>query len=177
MGRSAPFAFPFTPAYDSSTMPSALAEIFRHNLWANLGLLNVCDGVADSVLNATTPGTYGSARDTLLHLCASEERYVFRLTVEEPKQPLSEGSPFPGLAKLRKRAKASGESLITIATRFRPRIIKGTYGGQRFAIPAAIFMIQAINHATEHRAHVMTILTQQGAQPPDLDAWHYSGVR
>lgn len=158
-------------------MSSALTEMFRHNLWANLGLLDACDGVGDSVLDATTPGNYGRARDTLLHLCASEERYVFRLTAEEQKRPLSEENPFPGLAELRKRATASGEALITIATRFRPRIIKGIYRGQRMAIPAVIFMIQAINHATEHRAHVMTILTQQGVQPPDLDAWHYAGVR
>ena len=158
-------------------MSSALIEMFRHNLWANLGLLEACDGLADSVLDATTPGTYGSARDTLLHLCASEERYVLRLTAEEQKRPLSEETPFPGLAELRKRATASGEALITIASRFRPRIIKGTYRGQGLAIPAAAFMVQAINHATEHRAHVMTILTQQGVRPPDLDAWHYAGVR
>jgi uncharacterized damage-inducible protein DinB len=158
-------------------MTSALTEMFRHNLWANLGLLDACDGVGDRVLDATTTGTYGSARDTLLHLCASEARYVFRLTSKEQKQPLSEDNPFPGLAELRKRATASGEGLINIATRFRPRIVKGTYRGQRMAIPAVTFMVQAINHATEHRAHVMTILTQQGIQPPDLDAWHYSGMR
>jgi uncharacterized damage-inducible protein DinB len=158
-------------------MSSALIEMFRYNLWANLGLLEACDGLADSVLDATTPGTYGSARDTLLHLCASEERYVLRLTGKEQKEPLSEDNPFPGHAELRKRAKASGEGLITIATRFRSRIIKGVYRGQRMAIPAVIFMVQAINHATEHRAHVMTILTQQGVRPPDLDAWHYAGVR
>jgi len=30
-----------------------------------------------------------------------------------------------------------------------------------------------INHATEHRAQIMAILTQLGIQPPDLDGWSY----
>ncbi|MCB0009269.1 MAG: hypothetical protein KDE04_22550 [Anaerolineales bacterium] len=34
-------------------------------------------------------------------------------------------------------------------------------------------LLQAINHATEHRAHVMTALTQLGLTPPDLSAWRY----
>jgi uncharacterized damage-inducible protein DinB len=35
-------------------------------------------------------------------------------------------------------------------------------------------MLQAINHATEHRTHIATILTQQGVEPPVLDGWHYN---
>ena len=33
--------------------------------------------------------------------------------------------------------------------------------------------LQAINHATEHRAHVATILSQHGVAPPELDGWTY----
>jgi uncharacterized damage-inducible protein DinB len=30
-----------------------------------------------------------------------------------------------------------------------------------------------INHATEHRAQIMVMLTQLGIQPPELDGWAY----
>jgi uncharacterized damage-inducible protein DinB len=30
-----------------------------------------------------------------------------------------------------------------------------------------------INHATEHRAQIMAILTQLGITPPELDSWSY----
>jgi uncharacterized damage-inducible protein DinB len=40
-------------------------------------------------------------------------------------------------------------------------------------VPKAIILNQAINHATEHRAQIMTTLTQLGIQPPDLDSWTY----
>lgn len=39
--------------------------------------------------------------------------------------------------------------------------------------PKSILLTQAINHATEHRAQIMTILTESGIQPPELDAWMY----
>ena len=37
----------------------------------------------------------------------------------------------------------------------------------------ASLMIQAINHATEHRTQVSTILTQLGLEPPDMTGWQY----
>ena len=40
-------------------------------------------------------------------------------------------------------------------------------------IPVGILLIQAINHATEHRAQVATILTQQGSTPPEMDGWTF----
>jgi len=37
----------------------------------------------------------------------------------------------------------------------------------------SIILTQAINHSTEHRAHIMTIITQQGIEPPEVDGWAY----
>jgi uncharacterized damage-inducible protein DinB len=36
-----------------------------------------------------------------------------------------------------------------------------------------LILIQAINHGTEHRSQVATILTQLGIQPPGMDGWTY----
>ena len=43
-------------------------------------------------------------------------------------------------------------------------------------LPASIILIQAINHATEHGAHVMTIITQLGIEPPDVSGWEYAAA-
>ena len=40
-------------------------------------------------------------------------------------------------------------------------------------VPKTIILTQVINHATEHRAQIMAILTQLGIQPPELDSWTY----
>jgi uncharacterized damage-inducible protein DinB len=36
-----------------------LTTLFRHNLWANLRLLEQCAGLTDDQLKATAAGTYG----------------------------------------------------------------------------------------------------------------------
>jgi uncharacterized damage-inducible protein DinB len=40
-------------------------------------------------------------------------------------------------------------------------------------VPKTILLTQVINHATEHRAQVMAIMTQLGVEPPELDGWQY----
>lgn len=38
-------------------------------------------------------------------------------------------------------------------------------------IDAEVVLAQALNHSTEHRAHICTILTTLGVEPPALDGW------
>jgi uncharacterized damage-inducible protein DinB len=34
-------------------------------------------------------------------------------------------------------------------------------------------MVQAINHATEHREQIKSMLTALGVTPPEIDGWEY----
>ena len=36
-----------------------------------------------------------------------------------------------------------------------------------------VVMIQAINHATEHREQIKSMLGSLGVTPPDIDGWDY----
>ncbi len=40
-------------------------------------------------------------------------------------------------------------------------------------MPVSLFLLQAVNHGTEHRSQVATILTQLGVEPPEMDGWAY----
>jgi uncharacterized damage-inducible protein DinB len=155
-------------------MSEALAEFYKHNLWANLRLIDFCAALNDEQLDATTPGTFGSVRNTLLHIIANEEHYIGLLTNQSPVAPLRQKEGFPGFESLREHALRSGDKLAQISTKVDPeQILRGEFRGEAYAIPVLIPLIQAINHATEHRAQVATILTQQCLQPPVLDGWTY----
>ena len=155
-------------------MSAMLAALYKHNAWANLRLIDACAELTDEQLDASAVGTYGRLRDTLIHLFAAQERYVALLSGEENPNPLREDAPFPGFGELRERARASSDALTARAERFQAdHVLRGVRRGQPYAIPASIVLIQAINHATEHRAHVATILSQQGITPPNLDGWSY----
>ena len=148
-------------------------EIFKHNLWANLRLLDACAALSEDDLQATAPGTYGQVRDTLVHIFASEGRYVGEFN-GKAEGMLSEDEPFAGFESLRERAVRSGEALIAIAGRSAAdRVLRGTYRDQPYVMSASMLLVQAINHATEHRAHIVSILSQRGVETPRLDGIGY----
>lgn len=155
-------------------MTGGLQDLFRHNAWANLHLIDVCSPLTSEQMAVTVDGTYGSIRDTLVHLVDGEEGYLRRLTGERRKEEMPEGS-WPGFEELRERAAESGAALEEEARGDVDRVVRWIGGdGVHRAMRAALLLTQSINHSTEHRGHVMTVLTQVGVQPPELDGWAYA---
>ncbi len=153
-------------------MATILVELYRHNRWANLKLLELCAGLSEDQLDLSAPGTYGRVRDTFVHLVGAEERYVAALGGGQSDRPIREDEPFPGAATLREHAERSGAWLIQFAEENpNGKVLTGTWRGEPYRMAAALLMVQAINHATEHRAHVVSILTQHGVDVPPMDGW------
>ncbi|GCE21038.1 DinB family protein [Dictyobacter kobayashii] len=154
-------------------MTTGLSEFFQYNLWANLRLLDACAQLSDAQLDATMIGTFGSVRETLMHLFASEEGYVKSFTGTTPTPPLKELNTFVGFDELRRRAERSGKELITIAEQ---RDLSETFylDGGTYEAQAVIVAIQAINHGIDHRSQIATLLSLQGIELPALDSWGYN---
>jgi uncharacterized damage-inducible protein DinB len=150
----------------------ALVELFRHNLWANLKLLDVCGQLELERLDVGAPGTYGNAYRTLVHSVAAEEWYGFLLTSKRLVERMADTPP--GLAELRNRASRSGERLIELARSLPPaQRARWQQGEEEVSVSSAQLLAQAINHSTEHRTHVTTILSQNGINHPLLSEWAY----
>ena len=157
----------------SNPADEPLADLFRHNLWANLRLLEACEALTDPQLDATVQGTFGSIRVTLTHLAGSEESYVARLTGEQFDDTIRAGEVL-GLADLRAHLRRSGEGLIQVAQRVGTLgSVRVAWGGSVWQVPPGVILAQAINHTTEHRTQINTIITQQGIEPPAIDGWAY----
>ena len=88
---------------ESIPMIAGLPDLYRFNLWANLRLLDVCAELSDAQLDATTNGTFGSVRETLKHMLASEEGYARTLTGKSPTPRLEDLTQFPDFDELRRR--------------------------------------------------------------------------
>ncbi|HEX8037212.1 MAG TPA: DinB family protein [Ktedonobacterales bacterium] len=156
-------------------MSTGLPDFFRYNLWANQRLLNACVQLSDAQLDATMKGTFGSVRETLMHLFAAEEGYArhFNFTGPAPTPRLADLPTFPGFDELRRRAQRSGNELIAVAEQADLSQIlyldDGTYEA-----PVIVVLIQAVDHGIDHRSQIATLLSQQGIELPDLDAWAYN---
>src|SRR5262245_20547636 len=81
---------------EMTSMKNRLSDLFRYNRWANLRLLDTCADLSNEQLDATLSGTFGSVRETLMHLLSSEEGYARTLTGMAPTPRLSELMTFPG---------------------------------------------------------------------------------
>jgi uncharacterized damage-inducible protein DinB len=151
--------------------------LFRHNLWANMLLFELCSGLNDEQLNTSIAGAYGSIRDTLQHIANSEHAYLYRITTGQPYRR-REGAPSLTLAELQESIRLSGEGLIAAAPKVQAHDnVEVDWEGTPRSVPRTIILAQVINHATEHRAQIMVTLTQLGIQPPDLDGWSYFDAR
>jgi uncharacterized damage-inducible protein DinB len=152
-----------------------IVEFLRHNAMMNEHLLAACRELSPEQLGGTAEGTYGTIGATLVHIANAQVGYSARFLGLERPERLPE-DPFPGFdalgevfgwgnAKLEEAAARAGEGHDVQVTGDDP---PGTW-----TMPAALLLLQAVNHGTEHRSQVATMLTQLGLTPPEMDGWTY----
>ena len=155
-----------------------LADLFRHNRWANLSLVDFIMGQPDDILETNVPGTYGTIRETLAHFAGAEERYHAALTGGPERRNPTLEELRPDLATMREHLDQSGAGLMAFAESVTgDPTLTVVWRGETHQTPASLFLVQAINHATEHRSQIMTALTQAGVSPPELDGWAWDEER
>jgi uncharacterized damage-inducible protein DinB len=149
-----------------------LARLFEHNHWANLQIIDICLGMSDEALDAEPPAAaYGSIRSTLLHLVRAQQGYLRLLTV-----PLEERLERVELDfhDVRSSAKASGEGFVALAQDAAALdAMSQVETSDGYRVDPWVIVVQAINHATEHREQIKLMLTALGHTAPDLDGWTY----
>ena len=156
-----------------SDINQPLTAIFSHNLWANLRLLESCAALSEEQLAARISGAYGSIRDTLEHIVNSEQSYFARISTGQRWRHADDPPPM-SMAEMLASARTSGQGLIEWAPRVQPEdTVSVDWEGVPRDVPKSIILTQVINHATEHRAQVMAVMTQIGIQPPDLQGWQF----
>ena len=151
-----------------------LAKLFEHNHWANLQIIQACSTLSDDQLDAEPQSaTKGSLRLTVWHLVASQQGYLSLLTLPiEARLHVA-----PAFAELQQAASISGEELLALARDEPSKHLKTrlqTTDG--YTVEPWVVMLQIINHATEHREQICSMLSALGVTPPDLDGWSYGEV-
>ena len=151
-----------------------LVKLYEHNNWANLQIIQACSALSDEQLNAEPQSaTKGSIRRTLLHLVASQQGYLSLLTLSVEARLHTP----PAFAELQKAASISGEGLLALVRdepSERLKIQLQTTDG--YFVEPWVVMVQVINHATEHREQIKSMLSALGVTPPDSDGWSYGEV-
>ena len=148
-----------------------LAKLFEHNNWANLKIIEACSALTDEQLDAEPQSaTKGSIRHTSIHLVSSQDGYLSLLTLPVDARVKASLT----FAELQKSVSMSGERLLALArnesSKFPTTHLRTTDG---YLVDAWVIMVQIINHATEHREQICSMLSSLGITPPELDGWGY----
>lgn len=155
------------------TQNDTLTTLFSHHLWANLRLFEQCAALTSEQLDATILGAFSSIRETLEHIVRAEQNYFSRISTGQPFQRPDNPPPMT-LAEMIESLRTTGTGLIEWVSKIQAGdMVQVNWEGTPRDVPKTILLTQVINHATEHREQVKTIMTQLGIEPPDLQAWTY----
>ena len=148
-----------------------LVKLFEHNNWANQKIIQACYALSDEQLDVEPHSvTKGNIRATLVHLVSSQQSYLRTLTLplEERRHP-----PTVAFAELMESARMSGEGLLTLARGEKEPLTARLKTRDGFYTEPWVLILQVINHATEHREQIKSMLSALGVTPPDIDGWDF----
>ena len=150
-----------------------ITTIFSHHLWANIVIFGRCCELTEEQLDASIPGVFGSIRETLIHIMRAERSYFSRVsTGKQYKHPKDD--PQLSIKDLVTEVKSTGVDFIKWASKVDEKdSVMIDWDGKMREVPKTIILNQVINHATEHRSQIMSILTQIGIEAPDVSSWTY----
>ncbi len=163
-------------------MNDGLIDGFRYNTWATREIIAACRDLTEEQMDATATGSYGSIIETLRHYISSEASYQARLTGEEPSWD-RRAEDEPDLNLLAERVDELDERwerfLSTPFDAERTFVITWHDGIDR-DVPAGVVLMQALQHAIEHRGQICSALTEIGVATPDygsnMGLWDYAEV-
>jgi uncharacterized damage-inducible protein DinB len=156
---------------------SDVRALFDFNRWANRRLLDSAEALTPAQFTENRGSSFGSVRDTLAHIYATDLVWVRRWAGESPKA-FADAAEFPSVPALRERwdrLEREREDFLAKLTdaALDQRITYTNTKGERWRYSLRQMMQHLVNHSTYHRGQVVTLLRQHGVPAPGTDLLIY----
>ena len=154
---------------------SILEKYFEQNTWANLQIIQACSALSDELLDAEPQSaTKGTIRQTLVHLVYAEQDYLARLLRRDPRFNWPET---PDFDEMEQAINLTGQDFQALLRDDPGEALQTLiHEDDGYTIEPWVIMVQAINHAAEHREQIKSMLSSLGVTPPRVDGWKYGRV-
>ncbi len=154
-------------------LATAIRTLYSYGAWASARLLEAAAVLSPAQFVAADGGGYGSIRDTLVHVAASEWLFLERWRGRSPAA-LWDPAAFSDAATLGSRwAAVEAETRTFVASLGDDdlgRVVAYVnLQGETWAYPLWQQLLHQANHATQHRSEVAAQLTRFGQSPGWLD--------
>lgn len=153
--------------------PQEFRTLYEFDAWANARTLNACAALTQEQLTRNLGNSFGSVRDTLVHILGAQMVWIERLSGGAPAGlPGPEGFPDIGAVRAkwaeiepRLHAYVNGLTPADIDRVLEYRNLKGV----AFRDQIGHILQHLANHGSYHRGQVTTLLRQLGATPVNTD--------
>jgi uncharacterized damage-inducible protein DinB len=157
--------------------PELLRLLFQFNLWADRRTMDACATLSNEQFTRNLGSSFGSVRDTLVHLFGAEWVWNERFHGRSPSS-LPGASDFTDLVPVRTKLEEMGLYFIDYVSKLAPQDLERvihykTFAGTEFSNPLWQSLHHLTNHASYHRGQIVTLLRQLGAKPASTDLIMY----
>ena len=157
--------------------------LVNYTYWARDRVLAAADALASEQFTRIVISSFGSVRDTLVHVLSAESIWLSRWK-GEVRSGMLMAADFPDAARLRQAWQEDEAKMRaffeTIDDAGLARAIDyKAFNGQPFSNPLYQMLQHVVNHGSYHRGQATTLLRQLGAEPPkpmDLIAFYRETV-
>jgi uncharacterized damage-inducible protein DinB len=155
------------------TRADELRELYAFNRWANARMLDAAAQLGEEQFTRDLGSSFGSLRDTLLHILSAEWIWLERWHGSSPNR-LPEGWDSADLNVLRVlwRGVEERQSRFLEAlddSRLDEVLAYRTFAGDPYTSPLGQLLRHVVNHSSYHRGQAATLLRQLGVTPPATD--------
>ena len=154
-----------------------LEALFDYGYWANRMLFNVLAELTDEEFTQAVAGSYGSVRNTLVHVLSAEWGWLDRCG-GAPRGPALKATDYPTVASVRDRwqqvEQHVREFLATLRDADLERTIEWAVGaGPKHTSRLGDLLRHAAIHSVHHRGQIALLLRLLGHTPGNFDILFY----
>ncbi len=160
--------------YGRSMTRPMLDDALAHHVWATIRTIDACLALPPDQLDTAVPGTYGSILDTLRHLVAADDSYLFVLSGGRTVQADAEAMDLAGLRALMVEHGPAWAGVLRRDLDPDEMLLRIRDDGSRSRAPVGVRLAQVVHHGTDHRSQICTALTAVGVEPPAIDVWDFA---
>jgi uncharacterized damage-inducible protein DinB len=154
-----------------------LETMFDYSYWANSKLFEVISQLTPELFTQAVAGSYGSVRNTMVHMLSAEWGWLDRCGGAK-RGPALNAADFPTVASVRDKWQQVETHLRGFLRNLRDedlgRVVEFALGaGPKQAMPLGALMQHAAVHGVHHRGQVALLLRMLGKVPGNVDMLIY----
>jgi uncharacterized damage-inducible protein DinB len=158
-----------------------LQTLYDYSYWANRKIAGVASQLTPEQFTQSVAGSYGSIRNTMVHILSAEWGWLDRCG-GPPRGAQLKADDFPTLQSVMDTWTRVEASMREFLSRLRDedlaRTIEFAIGaGPKHSMPLGELMHHAAVHAVHHRGQVALLLRALGYAPGNFDILMYYGYR